>query len=123
MYRDDYGRVWQGPQPFTIAGVTSIPSECRGVYQVLYDGPHGKEVAYIGIGTGVTIRRRLANHVADRGNWALGRIGDPAKFSFVYYECDAVTAKQIESHVVTMRKPPFNVRPEYQHFIPSIAVH
>jgi hypothetical protein len=41
----------------------------------------------------------------------------------VYWECDALSAKQIESHVVSTKKPPFNVRPEYRDFIPSIALH
>jgi hypothetical protein len=94
-----------------------------GVYQVLAGEGAGVQVAYIGIATGDTIRGRLRKHVSARGNWALGRLGDPARFSFVYYRCDPQTARQIESYVVTNAKPPFNTRPELRNRIPSIAVH
>jgi hypothetical protein len=123
MYRDNYGRVWQGPYAFTAAAVSAIAPGLKGVYEVLYSGKQGKDVAYIGIATGDTIRGRLTKHVNERGNWALARLGDPSLFSFVYFECDALTARQIESHVVTTKKPPFNTRPELQNFIPSIAYH
>jgi hypothetical protein len=94
-----------------------------GVYQIIYSHASGDLVAYIGIATGDTIRGRLTKHVTGSGNWALARLGDPTSFRFVYYECDALSAKQIESHVILTKKPPFNTRPEYKHFIPSIAVH
>jgi hypothetical protein len=94
-----------------------------GAYQILYSEAGSMQVAYIGIATGDTIYGRLSKHCTGLGNWALGRISDRSKFTFVYYRCDPETAKQIESHVVTMKKPPFNVKPEYKHFIPSISVH
>jgi hypothetical protein len=124
MFHDHYGRIWQGPHPFTPDAVAARAPATFGVYQILYllDGDP-PVVAYIGIATGDTIRGRLRKHVAGRGNWALGRLGDVSRFAFVYYGCDAETARQIESHVVTSAKPPFNVRPEYRDFIPSIAVH
>jgi len=89
----------------------------------MYAGGATALVAYIGVATGDTIRGRLTKHATGSGNWALARLGDPTKFTFVYWECDALSAKQIESHVVSTKKPPFNVRPEYRDFIPSIAVH
>jgi hypothetical protein len=123
MYTDDYGRSWQGPHPFTHAAVATHAPTRMGVYQIMYSDVAGDHVAYIGIATGDTIRGRLMKHVTGAGNWALARLGDPSKFRFVYHECDNLTAKQIESHVITTKKPPFNIRPEYQHFIPSISVH
>lgn len=83
----------------------------------------GLRVAYVGIATGDTIHGRLRKHCSGKGNWALGRLGDPSSFRFVFYVCDAESAKQIEAHTVTWAKPPFNVRPEYRNLIPSIAVH
>lgn len=123
MYTDAYGRTWQGPIPFDLEMIATRTPRAFGVYQVLAPAGDGWTPAYIGIATGDTIQGRLWKHARGRGNWALGRLGDPASFVCVWYLCDAATAHQIESHVVTMRKPPFNVRPELQHFIPSIAVH
>ena len=123
MYLDDYGRNWEGPIPFDLELIATRTPRAMGVYQVLAPVPGGWTPAYIGIATGDTIQGRLWKHATQKGNWALGRLGDPATFACVWYPCDAETAHQIESHVVTMRKPPFNVRPELKHFIPSIAVH
>jgi len=123
MYRDDHGRTWQGPHPFNQAAIRMHAPNVMGVYQVLYTGGAAPLVAYIGIATGDTIRGRLSKHATGSGNWALARLGDPTKFSFVYWACDQASARQIESHVVTTKKPPFNTRPEYRDFIPSIAVH
>jgi hypothetical protein len=133
MYADDYGRSWHGPHPFTHTAVLTYAPSRVGVYQILYSsgssdssGSDGVDVqvVYIGIATGNnTIRARLSKHVTGSGNWALARLGDPTKFQFVYYPCDELTARQIESHVITMKKPPFNTRPEYRHFIPSVSVH
>src|SRR5215831_2775409 len=124
MYKDDYGRAWQGPHPFNQAAIRMhAPPNIMGVYQVLYMGGAAPLVAYIGIATGDTIRGRLSKHATGSGNWALARLGDPTKFTFVYWECNEASARQIESHVVTTKKPPFNTRPEYRDFIPSIAVH
>ena len=123
MYQDDYGRVWEGPHPFTAEMIgANAPAEF-GVYQILYPVGPFLVVAYIGIATGDTIRGRLTKHRGAVGNWALARLGATSDFTFVFYRCDASTARQIESHVVTMQKPAFNVRPEYKHFIPSIAIH
>jgi hypothetical protein len=123
MYNDDSGRRWQGPHPFNPAEIRLHAPTRTGVYQILYMGGGTEQVAYIGIATGDTIRGRLTKHATGRGNWALARLGDPTRFTFVYWECDAVSAKQVESHVVTTKKPPFNTRPEYRDFIPSVAVH
>jgi hypothetical protein len=125
MYQDDYGRAWDGPFLFTRSDIRQHAPRCYGVYQVISVAMNPPMVAYIGIATSAatTIRGRLLSHVSGNGNWALGRLGNPQDFRFVYYECDLDSARQIESHVVTTKKPPFNVRPEYQAFIPSIAVH
>lgn len=123
MYTDDTGRRWHGPFPFHRTAIAMSAPTRKGVYQVLYDGGAATQVAYIGIATGDTIRGRLAKHASGSGNWALARLGDPAKFTFVYWECDDLSAKQIESHVISTKKPPFNTRPEYRHFIPSVGVH
>ena len=123
MYGDEYGRTWQGPYPFTLFAITAYAPKDHGVYQVLHAAGGLPQVAYIGIATGDTLYGRLRKHCTGAGNWALGRLGDPSCFVFVFYACDPTTAKQIESHVITTRKPPFNVKPEYQYFVPSIAVH
>jgi hypothetical protein len=123
-YYDKYGRLWHGPYPFTSDAVEGHAPAAQGLYQVLYQQDAGFLVAYIGIATlANTIRRRLKAHVSGRSNWALGRLTEPAKFSFAFFECDAESAKQIESHIVTTEKPPFNVKPEYKHYVPSVAVH
>jgi excinuclease UvrABC nuclease subunit len=123
MYLDDYGRSWHGPHSFTRHAVATHAPNHMGVYQLMYSDGAGDQVAYIGIATGDTIRGRLLKHVTGSGNWALARLGDPTMFRFVYYECDERTAKEIESHVITLRKPRFNVKPEYKHLLPSISVH
>ena len=123
MYRDDHGRSWHGPIPFDPKTIAGSAPRAFGVYQVLAPAPGGWTTAYVGIATGDTIQGRLRKHATGRGNWALARLGDPTRFACVWFECDPVTAHQIESHVVTVRKPPFNVRPELRHFVPSIAVH
>jgi hypothetical protein len=124
VFHDDLGRTWQGPFAFSVLSVRqNVPTGIFGVYQVLSMAQTPPVVAYIGIATGDTIAGRLTKHATDRGNWALGRLGDPSKFAFVFYECDAQSAAQIESWVVTNAKPPFNVRPELKNLIPSIAVH
>lgn len=123
LYQDDNFRVWEGEYPFTKAAIATHAPNCFGVYQVLYKTGGTQQVAYIGIATGATIRERLGKHRGGAGNRALARLGAASDFSFVFYRCDAQTARQIESHVVTTKKPPFNVRPEYKHFIPNITVH
>jgi hypothetical protein len=126
MYRDYLGREWEGPVPFDLEMIATQAPPAFGVYQVLApdgEADGGWRPAYIGIATGDTIRGRLWKHATEKGNWALARLGDPASFACVWYVCDAVTAHQLESHTVTYAKPPFNVRPEYSHLIPSIAVH
>jgi excinuclease UvrABC nuclease subunit len=123
MYRDDLGREWHGPIPFRADRISENAPPSFGVYQVLYTADGERHVAYIGIATGDTIRGRLLKHVRGRGNWALARVTDVESLECVWYPCDPQTARQIESHVCTRRKPPYNVRPEYANFIPSIAVH
>ena len=123
MWRDDVGREWEGAWDFTAEMIAEHAPREFGVYQILYSVGGTELVAYIGIATGDTIRGRLTKHRAGVGNWALARLGATSDFVFVFYRCDKETASQIESHVVTTNKPPFNVRPEYRNFIPSIAVH
>ncbi len=123
LYKDDHFRVWEGEYPFTKAAITNHAPNGLGVYQVLYRTGGTRQVAYIGIATGDTIRGRLTKHRSGTGNWALAWLGAASDFSFVFYRCDALTAHQIESHVVTTQKPPFNVRPEYKGFIPNVTVH
>src|SRR5436309_755804 len=122
MYPDEFGRTWEGPYLFNTASIASHAPRQFGVYQVLYREHAALSVAYIGIATGETIHGRLMKHCTGRGNWALGRLGNPARFRFVYFCCDIVMARKIESNTVTLRKPPFNVRPEYGDFIPSTAI-
>lgn len=123
LHIDAYGRRWHGSYPFNLTAIRQYAPNSMGVYQILHSKGPAEQVAYIGIATGDTIRGRLTKHASGRGNWALARLGDPASFSFIYFQCDAKTAKQIESHVISTKKPPFNTRPEYRDFIPSIAVH
>lgn len=119
MYRDTYGRIWEGPFPFNPEAIISSAPKKFGVYQILYNYPVKPMVAYIGIATGATIMERLLRHSSGRGNWALGRLSEPDSFRFVYYCCDEATAREIESHVTCSSKPPFNVKREYRHFIPQ----
>ncbi len=118
MYTDKYFRIWTGPFPFTDASVRQNAPATSGVYQILYLG----EVVYIGISAS-SIRGRLEKHVKGHGNWAAARRSSALGYEFVYFLCDATSARQIESHVVTNEKPPFNVKPEYQHYIDNITVH
>jgi hypothetical protein len=122
-YIDQFGRWWHGPYPFDPASVgRHAPKNAQGVYQIMY----GNTIAYIGIATkNNTIANRLRAHVRGKGNWALGDLSEPENFTFVYFPCDDETACQIEAHVVTTSKPPFNVRPEYKSYIAggSIMVH
>jgi len=118
MYQDKYFRTWMGPFPFTESAVGQHAPTSSGVYQILYQG----QVVYIGISTG-SIRDRLRKHVKGHGNWAAARRSAAAGYEFVYFLCDGKTAKQIESHVIAGEKPPFNVKPEYAHYIDNITVH
>ena len=124
-YVDEFGRTWQGPIAFTKEAVgSSTPPKATGVYQVLYVADAKPAVAYIGVATDSNhLRKRLLEHIRDSSNWALARIQDPSKFRIVFFPCDTLTARQIETYVITHRKPPFNVRPEYKNLVPSIAVH
>ena len=118
MYHDKFFRAWQGPFAFTEAAVAQhAPASC-GVYQILYIG----QVVYIGIST-CSIRGRLEKHVKGHGNWAAARRSTAEGYQFVFFLCDGATAQQIESHVITNEKPPFNVKPEYKHYIDNITVH
>jgi hypothetical protein len=107
-----------GPFAFTEPAVTQNAPAGSGVYQILYLG----KPAYIGISDN-SIRSRLVKHVKGIGNWAAARRVDMNGYQFVYFLCDGQTAKQIESYVVTNDKPPFNVKPEYKHYIDNITVH
>lgn len=124
MYEDKYFRQWEGPFSFNSGTVHAKAPNEFGVYAILYRTEEEKLVtAYVGIGTGATIRERLKRHVSSSHNWALKRTTDPGNYYFACYICDAVTAKQIESHITCTAKPPYNVKRELKHFIPSISVH
>lgn len=118
MYTDKFFRIWTGPFPFNDSSVRQNAPATSGVYQILYLG----EVVYIGISSS-SIRSRLIKHATGHGNWAAARRADAAGYEFVYFLCDAESAKQIESNAVTNEKPPFNVKPEYKNYIDSIFVH
>jgi excinuclease UvrABC nuclease subunit len=118
MYQDKFFRIWKGPFPFTLQDVKKNAPAKPGVYQLLYLG----QVAYIGISTG-SILDRLTKHVTGHGNWAAARRSETRNYKFVFFECDGVSARQIESHVITNNKPPFNVKPEYCNYIDNITVH
>lgn len=118
MFIDKFHRTWNGPFPFTEGSIIQNAPGGSGVYQIFYQG----EPVYIGI-SGSSIKRRLARHMTGIGNWAAARRSDLDGYRFVYFLCDGQTAKQIESHVVTAYKPPFNVRPELKHYIDNITVH
>jgi excinuclease UvrABC nuclease subunit len=118
VYKDKFFRTWTGPFPFTQPAIAQqAPASC-GVYQILYL----RKPVYIGISER-SIRSRLLSHVRGLGNWAAARRSNVEGYEFVYFHCDGQTAKQIESHVITNEKPPFNVRPEYKHFIDNISLH
>lgn len=99
MYRDDLGREWHGPIPCDLEMIATQAPVAFGVYQIMYPECATRHVAYIGIVTGDTIHGRRWKHATARGNWALARLGDPARFECVWYICDAQTAREIESHV------------------------
>jgi hypothetical protein len=118
VYTDKYYRIWTGPFPFNgESGKQNAPAT-SGVYQILYL----REVVCIGISVS-SIRDRLVKHVTGLGNWAAAYRASALGYAFVYFLCDAMSARQIESHVVTNEKPPFNVKPEYKHYIDNITVH
>jgi excinuclease UvrABC nuclease subunit len=118
MFVDKFFRTWEGPFSFTREAVRLNAPDKPGVYELLYL----KEIVYIGLSID-SIRSRLTKHVTGHGNWAAARRADAAGYDFVYYLCDADTSRQIESHVISNDKPPFNVKPEYKHFIENITVH
>ncbi|MCB1050304.1 MAG: GIY-YIG nuclease family protein [Acidobacteria bacterium] len=122
MYSDAFGRNWQGPYAFAADQISDHAPDGFGVYQVLFNGFGETQVVYIGIATGDTIRGRLRKHCTGSGNASLAR-RQASGYQFIFYSCDPTTAKQIESHIVTLHKPPYNTRSEHKHFIPSIAVH
>lgn len=122
-YLDKYGRTWNGPHPFTKESISSFAVNKHGVYQVLYVAGNDLVPAYIGIATSKTIKQRLDSHVSGKGNWALGRLCENSNFVFIYYECNAEIAHYIEGHVISDAKPPFNVRPEWKYYIPSIMIN
>ncbi|MCU0226577.1 MAG: hypothetical protein MUF01_02970 [Bryobacterales bacterium] len=125
MFQDKYFRSWEGPYPFTDAEVTRVATahtrkggSSTGVYQIL----QGSQVMYVGISTS-SIFDRLKKHVRGHGNWAFAHKVAPGSFHFVYFLCDGLSAKQIESKVTADEKPPFNVKTEYKNYISNITVH
>lgn len=134
MYPDVFGRQWEGPFLFSPAGIQdNVPTAAKGVYMLML-GTRRDDLrpAYIGIATkNNTIRKRLLKHFHSSHNWAIVRIHQSERYSFVYFACDDLTAAQIEGYIVTNHKPPFNVRPEAVYFqhgeqwycVSSITVH
>lgn len=123
MYHDEYGRIWEGPFPFTIEMIRIHAPRDIGIYQLLYPNDDSFQVAYVGRATGSTIFQRLATHYHRSHNWAISRLNQPEVFKFTFYKCDEITAKQIESFITRMKKPPFNDREEHKYLIPNITVH
>jgi excinuclease UvrABC nuclease subunit len=122
-YKDDFGRIWDGPFPFNISTIRFHAPRQFGIYEVLKHEAGAFQIMYIGIATGATIFERLTKHCSGLGNKHIAGIGNPINFFFVYWLCDPQSARQIESHVITRYKPPFNIKPEYKHFIESIYIH
>ncbi len=123
MYQDKYYRSWTGPFEFNSSRISIKAPAAFGVYQVLKKTGNSYQVMYIGIATGETIRQRLLNHYRGIGNKNIGTYGNTAEFWFVFWLCDQASAKQIESHIISDEKPPFNVKNEYKHYIPNITIH
>lgn len=121
MYQDNYGRLYQGPYKFRNNEIRLYAPELTGVYQLLRIAGNIAETVYIGV-SGVSIRQRLNAHLHHRGNVHIAQ-GSLDNLYFIFYQCDILTAKQIESHTILEKKPPFNVKPEYKHYLQSIAVH
>jgi excinuclease UvrABC nuclease subunit len=122
-YMDHYGRKWNGPFHFNLNNIIGNAPREFGVYQVIKKNGNQQEVMYIGIATGKTILERLRSHCTGLGNKHIAGIGNTSEFWFSYWLCDPLSAKQIESNVITTQKPPFNIRSEYQHYIESIYIH
>jgi hypothetical protein len=120
MYLDKFGRNWTGPVPFNLAEVTRLAPQLRkaGLYQILYM----KMPVYIGVSS-VSIFERLRNHASGTGNEMASRRVGAKQYEFVYWFCDGITARQIESHVTVEDKPGFNQKTEYINYIASISVH
>ena len=123
MYQDKYYRNWNGPFEFSSSKISSEAPSDFGVYQVLKKSGSTFDVMYIGIATGATIKQRLLNHYMGIGNRNIGSYGNTSAFLFVFWLCDQISAKQIESNIISNEKPPFNVKNEYKHYIPNITIH
>jgi hypothetical protein len=133
MYLDVFGRQWKGPFPFSFENIQNVDSDLKGVYMLMLGTrPEELQAAYIGIATqNNSIRARLLKHFRGSHNWAIARIREPQRYSFVFFSCDDLTAHQIEGFIYRNHKPPFNVRPESVYFeyngqwycVSSITVH
>ena len=120
MYKDEYGRSWEGPHPFDTAEILRLGRKLSspGLYQILYM----KEPVYIGVSS-ASIYERLKSHAKGTGNDMASRRVGAKDYEFVYWFCDGTTARQIESHITVQNKPGFNHKTEYIHYILSISVH
>lgn len=117
-YIDQFYRIWEGPFAFTRENI-KLRAPCKpGLYMILYNN----NIAYIGRAS-KSIYDRLSRHFTGHGNASVARRTDPAGYTFVYFPCDDKEAREIESHVITMAKPPYNTQPEYKHFIANVTVH
>ncbi len=123
MYQDKYYRSWNGPFEFSSSKINNEAPAAFGVYQVLKKQGGNHQVMYIGIATGEIIRQRLLSHYNGTGNKNIAAYGNTADLVFVFWLCDLISARQIESFVISTEKPPFNIKNEHKHFIPNITIH
>jgi predicted GIY-YIG superfamily endonuclease len=121
MFRDNYGREWQGPLPFTSEGIDLLEEKSHmksGLYQILCKS----QLAYIGVSS-VSVFDRLRSHLKGTGNKRVARRRSSDFYEFACWFCDGKTARQIESHVLVEEKPGFNQKTEYKNYILNITVH
>jgi hypothetical protein len=120
MYRDKYFREWSGPFPFSLAEIMKQSPQLKrpGLYQILYR----QKPVYIGISS-VSVFDRLWRHVTGAGNRLASRVVGAKDYEFVYWFCDAASAREIESHVLVEEKPSFNMKTEYINYVLNITVH
>jgi hypothetical protein len=121
LFRDKYGREWQGPLPFTPEGIDFLEEKSRlksGLYQILYKS----QLAYIGVSS-VSVFDRLRSHLRRTGNKMMARRTTSDFYEFACWFCDGKIAKQIESYVTVEDKPGFNQKTEYKNYIWNITIH
>jgi hypothetical protein len=109
LFRDKYGREWQGPLPFTPEGIDFLEEKSRlksGLYQILYKS----QLAYIGVSS-VSVFDRLRSHLRRTGNKMMARRTTSDFYEFACWFCDGKIAKQIESYVRLRTSPALTRKP------------